>query len=289
MSRWRRSWRRGFSLASLLVLLALLLVLIGLLLPAVQQIRNAAARTITRNNLKLIVLACHNCNDTYKRLPPMWQAGPTNPPTSPFAGKGTVHFYLLPFLEQDELYRAATGADNQPDPYAGQAYAKPVPPYESPLDDTHTKGTIEIGEGKATWGVGNFGANYLVFGDTFGGHKWNSGLTIAKIANSDGMSNTLFFATRYARCGYGGSAWAYPASEPQWMAMFAFRSKAPPQSQPTQEQCNPFLAQGYTPAGSQVAMGDGSTRDVSPSISPEIWWAVCTPTGGEELPADWNN
>src|SRR5205809_8076158 len=90
--------RPAFTLFQLLVVLATLALLIGLALPAIQKVRQAAARTQCANNLKQLVLATLNCHDAYAKLPPLVGTYPND------GSLGTAFYYLLPFLEQDALY-----------------------------------------------------------------------------------------------------------------------------------------------------------------------------------------
>ncbi len=119
MNLSRRSIRAAFSMIELLVILAIIAILLAILLPAVQKVREAAGRAQTMNNIKQIAISLHNSNDVYKRLPPAYDK--LNGVTA------SLHVHILPFVEQDNLYKQFR--DN-----VDAATKVRIPTYVSPLD-----------------------------------------------------------------------------------------------------------------------------------------------------------
>src|SRR5689334_18445742 len=115
LRRVLRRWR-GFTLIELLVVIAIIAILIGLLVPAVQKVRESAARAQCQNNMKQITLATHTCNDTFRRMPPM---------AGNFGGAylAPLFFHLLPLVEQGNVWKMAKFMD----PGAPVGQANPIP------------------------------------------------------------------------------------------------------------------------------------------------------------------
>jgi prepilin-type N-terminal cleavage/methylation domain-containing protein/prepilin-type processing-associated H-X9-DG protein len=133
----RSARRSGFTLIELLVVIAIIAILVGLLLPAVQKVREAANRMSCQNNLKQIALAAHNYEGSFKRYPPGTNVSPNavnvNPQYvwgPPYAGPYIgVLTYLLPFIEQDNVYKQIPQAMFDQQTSLG-AWAYNYPPFD---------------------------------------------------------------------------------------------------------------------------------------------------------------
>ena len=186
-------FRRGFTLFQLLVVLAILLILLALLLPAIVKARVAALRMEGSNNLKQLGLATQTCADTYGLLlPPTIGVYPKDMQN---AAEGTLHFILLPFLEQQGVYNLSFDG-NRYRVIHGDTAATIFKVFLAPNDPSAPPNDLYDG-----WlALCNYPANYLVFGK--GGNRFPASIT-------DGTSNTIFFAQRYQMCNGQPHAWGY--------------------------------------------------------------------------------
>jgi prepilin-type N-terminal cleavage/methylation domain-containing protein/prepilin-type processing-associated H-X9-DG protein len=321
--RWR-----GFTLVELLVVIAIIAILIGLLLPAVQKVREAAARSQCQNNLKQCALAIQNMAGTYNgTLPPSLGTFPTpNLGRCPCSGGwGGMMFFLLPFIEQENLYNQCkcTGTPNgHYDPEA--VTANPFPPtcsgngpngvldavvktYLCPTDPT-----ANFGQGYGGWAsVGSYAYNGIIFQADWVGYS------AFPASIPDGTSNTIFFTETYAGGTYKNSGdaslwwWDYNTFQTPTasnadcgtLTPFTYGQAFLPLFQPSPTKCDNTLAkwswnsqpststcmcQPVSPhsGGINVGMGDGSVRFVGANVSNVSWFAACTPAGGEILGPD---
>jgi prepilin-type N-terminal cleavage/methylation domain-containing protein len=231
--------RHAFTLIELLVVIAIIAILIALLVPAVQKVREAAARAQCQNNLKQLGLALHNCHDAYRKMPPACGWYPDIPPSGVNAdgqAYGIGFFHLLAFIEQGNVYKSSQGLVTI-NGRTGQIYfpgnnnvwQQVMVTAICPSDPGVQNGKVTIGG--FTWGASSYAGNGLAFSrqqfspgtapitvppQTLSGYDDNAFNRIPRDF-ADGTSNTVFLAEKYARCqkpslgsgGDSGNIWSF--------------------------------------------------------------------------------
>jgi prepilin-type N-terminal cleavage/methylation domain-containing protein/prepilin-type processing-associated H-X9-DG protein len=290
--------RPAFTLIELLVVIAIIAVLIGLLLPAVQKVREAAARLQCTNNLKQIGLACHNYHDTNLAFPNAGSDGPDKTCCNANTRVGwTWMFHLTPFIEQDNVFKL-------PDTAAGntEVARASIKTYHCP---SRRQPTVYSNGARCDY-AGNGGLSMAEEGrQGIFMRQWR-GPGPAKPVNasveqtrkigdiSDGTSNTVMVAekqvhpTRLGTAGGDNEVWNNSGWD-QDHVRFGEAVPEPDDKHPNSKQPNFWSVRfgGSHPGGFNAVLADGSVRNIRYGIDLANWTRLCLVSDGQVINADY--
>jgi type II secretory pathway pseudopilin PulG len=282
--------RRALSLVELLLVVAVIAVLIGLMLPAVQKVREAALRSKSQNNLRQVILATLNFAGNHDGRLPVFDGNEH----SVNRNMG-VFWAIVPYVEGGNVVLESDPTNPPPQ----------VPCFLSPADPTRSLVGGDLLP-QLPPSLASYAGNAQVF---HGDPRWPGAIP-------DGTSNTIAFAEHYAVCtdtyvnsfiyvagtnhGYQtrAAAFAHGGLTPCAYCQDVYPVTAGTttvgsvpgltfQAAPPLQACNPNVAQTPHAGGMLVALADGSVRSLAPSIQPSVYWAAVTPAGGEVLSDGW--
>jgi len=276
--------RRGFTLIELLVVIAIIAILIGLLLPAVQKVRESAARTKCANNLKQIGIGLHLYQDTYKKLPTgfMYDVVAATPPNTAATSGWSWATLIMPYIEQGNLFgsnglgvdvRLQNGPKTSTSATIVGALQTKINLYRCPSDtmsDLNPLYTVQYGGGTSstttTAATNNYVCNRFVLGPRTGTITSADPLSIEGIR--DGASNTILIGERDGTFG-NGALFVYGSSASNFYGMMGAKlNELPPTgtAQWTGENQR-YIFRSLHTGGMQFCMGDGRVIFIRDTIS----------------------
>ncbi|MEI7686758.1 MAG: DUF1559 domain-containing protein [Planctomycetota bacterium] len=300
----RPRFRAGFTLVELLVVIAIIAILIGLLLPAVQKVRDSAARIRCHNNLHQIALAGHSYEAVYKRFPPALNHPGANQTLFPKVIEPGKYYglivALLPYLERADIVRAMdlTSESNAQNTGGPDAVGATVIPGLICPSDTAMPNPAVVQLNSNYYAVSSYGGcsgkseTAPIASSTItpmrndGIFYTNSRTRVKEI--TDGLSNTFFFGER-TRVKLGVSRTAMAVGGWAWANQFALEDATMNTFHGAMigndtHDLNDFGSMhGGGFAGSTFAFADGSVRFIQSSINFQAYMAVSTRAGGEVL------